>query len=273
LNLGSINYKIGIVKRECKMENVNIAELIELSESNVFNITKYEIHVYYFSIQPRLEEYDKFYRFLSEDEKEKSRKYRFIKDAQKYVVRRGIIRLLLSKYTGIAPKNLEYEYSKKGKPTLKTSRNSNKIFFNLSYSGEALLVTIASEREVGIDVEQIKELPEEGLLAKKFFSAFEYKRYLHMKEQKDLKAFYKCWTCKEAYVKATGMGLTGDYVEEDIQFCEEVETVSPVKAGKRWMLKNLSISHDNAVALCVEGRSWNTIIRCFHIDEANMKKF
>ncbi|PEU19244.1 MULTISPECIES: 4'-phosphopantetheinyl transferase superfamily protein [unclassified Bacillus (in: firmicutes)] len=252
------------------MEKKYISDFSKLSQFYKSNITKNEICVFYFSLQLKLEKCNKFYRFLSPDEKEKYQRYHSKEDALRYVMGRGIIRILLGGYTGIAPEDLEFEYSQKGKPTLKSTRNRNKICFNLSHSAEALVVAITVDREVGIDIEEIKELPEEELLARQFFTPLEYERYRYMKERNDLKAFYKCWTRKEAYVKATGEGLTGAFIESDIQFCEGAETILPAREGKCWILKDLSVTHDMAAALCVEGRSWQTVIHYFQADEVDI---
>lgn len=121
----------------------------------------------------------------------------------------GLIRLTLSdallrlEKDGHEPISLEYTYGEIGKPYLK----KYPYYFNLSHSGEFLFCVI-SEEEVGVDIQRMKAL-EDFRIAKRFFGGTELQYLEESRSHKDKQErFYRLWTCKEAYGKLTGRGIT-----------------------------------------------------------------
>jgi 4'-phosphopantetheinyl transferase len=83
-----------------------------------------------------------------------------------------------------------------GKPCVPGAR----VKFNLSHSGELALCAVASDREVGVDVKRVRAVPEMRRIVERFFPG---------EEAGDPAAFFRLWTRREAFVKATGRGLAG----------------------------------------------------------------
>ena len=144
---------------------------------------------------------------LSHKERLKAESFVFERDRQNYVISHGALRMLLSRYSGIAPEALEFEAGANGKPAL--AQRFTDLRFNLSHTDGLALIAITRGREVGVDVERVD--PE---------MAFEdiAEHYFEPREVWDLRVappaekagkFFEVWTCKEARLKATGEGLSG----------------------------------------------------------------
>src|SRR4029077_13081267 len=95
-----------------------------------------------------------------------------------------------------------------GKPALSDESGSNGVKFNASHSDGRLLVAIARGREVGIDVERRRPVADWRGLAGRYFAAAEVAALDRLDEADREQAFFRCWTRKEAYIKAHGLGMS-----------------------------------------------------------------
>jgi 4'-phosphopantetheinyl transferase len=123
---------------------------------------------------------------------------------QRYTLVHAALRLLLGRYLNENPAALKFTTSQKGKPRLQGARPP---WFNLSHSDGIALIGVTAACEIGIDIETIKPLPDMIDVAKRFFCSEEAEDLMSIQPEDRCKAFYTCWTRKEAYVKATGGGL------------------------------------------------------------------
>ena len=105
---------------------------------------------------------------------------------------------------GTNPASVEFGRMPEGKPTLKDCAH---LRFNLSHSGDLVVIAVALEREVGVDVEAIRPMPDLEDIAKFFFASGERDDLLSLPPDERIPAFFHCWTRKEAFVKAVGSGL------------------------------------------------------------------
>jgi 4'-phosphopantetheinyl transferase len=115
------------------------------------------------------------------------------------------LRIMLGRCLGQAPKSLTFRTHDGGKPALAGDRVA--LEFNLSHSGDLVAIAVAWGCPVGVDVEQERPLSGMQEIARRFFGPHEHDQLLHLKAQARLAAFYRCWTRKEAYIKAVGGGL------------------------------------------------------------------
>lgn len=143
---------------------------------------------------------------LSEDELQRSRRFRFPVDCRRFVMARANLRRILASYLHVAAQTLVFDYSEYGKPTL--SRPQSQMRFNVSRSGERALIACTQGREVGVDIEKERQDIEIDDLAKRFFTAPENAKLQAFPLPDRYQAFLRCWTCKEAFVKAVGRGLS-----------------------------------------------------------------
>jgi 4'-phosphopantetheinyl transferase len=143
--------------------------------------------------------------FLSHDEQERAARFHFERDRCAYQVARGVMRLLLAAYLEMKPTAVPIAYTTYHKPYLAPPHN--RLKFNLSHTGEWALLAVCWEREVGVDIEQIRPLPELAELAERFFSPAEREALRALHPEQKARAFFNCWTRKEAFIKALGSGL------------------------------------------------------------------
>ncbi|MEP3209528.1 MAG: 4'-phosphopantetheinyl transferase superfamily protein [Maribacter sp.] len=163
------------------------------------------IHFWYCDFNKNRAKLEPYYALLSEDEKARSGRFKFDRDKECYIISRGILRLLLAGYSKQQPQDLHFDYTPYGKPFLS---HDNAIKFNISHSGNMAVFAFVRNEEIGIDVERIKDDFDLLELAQSFFSTKEILA-LEKQSKKDLpRAFYRCWTRKESFIKAEGSGLS-----------------------------------------------------------------
>ena len=143
---------------------------------------------------------------LSGDELQRSRRFRFPVDCRRFVMARANLRWILASYLQVAAQTLVFDYSEYGKPTL--SGPQSEMRFNISRSGERALIACTQGREVGVDVEKERQDIEIDDLAKRFFTTSENANLQAFPLPDRYQAFLRFWTCKEAFVKAVGRGLS-----------------------------------------------------------------
>jgi 4'-phosphopantetheinyl transferase len=140
---------------------------------------------------------------LVADEQVRADRFRYEHDRQGFVAARCGMRELLGRYLDREPGAIEFTYGAHGKPLLA----DNALMFNLSHSGEWAMLGIAIDRPIGVDLEQIKPMENVEKLTARFFTPGEHQRLLKTSKSDRTGMFFRTWTCKEAYLKATGEGL------------------------------------------------------------------
>lgn len=109
------------------------------------------------------------------------------------------------KYLKINPEDIQFDYSEFGKPFFKAAPS---LKFNLSHSGERIVIAFCHTQEVGVDIEKIKYELDVLELAQNFFSKTEIVALEEQPLEELPKSFFRCWTRKEAFIKAEGSGLS-----------------------------------------------------------------
>ncbi|MGE3174528.1 MAG: 4'-phosphopantetheinyl transferase superfamily protein [Planctomycetota bacterium] len=146
---------------------------------------------------------ERFLGWLSPAEREKASRFRFADHTRRFAVSHGALRAILAGYVGADPAALEFTVGGRGKPAL---AGEGMPHFNLSHSAQLALVAV-SHAPVGVDVEKLRHLERLRDIARRQFSTAEIAAFEQLPEGEQLQAFYRCWTRKEAYVKALGLGL------------------------------------------------------------------
>lgn len=150
---------------------------------------------------------EKLLSLLSSEEKEKAAGYHFIKDQQRYIVARSLLRIILSPYLLVQPKDIQFKTQPFGKPELDPAYHPSTLFFNLSHS-ENLVAYALSEQPVGIDIEYEKDVIDMTGIAKRFFHPAENHYFGPLPEEQKKTSFFQLWTAKESYQKALGLGMS-----------------------------------------------------------------
>ncbi|HIK37431.1 MAG: 4'-phosphopantetheinyl transferase superfamily protein [Geminocystis sp.] len=148
-----------------------------------------------------------FLRFLPREEIEQAQARRdYLKF--RYIINRAILRLILSNYLNLPPRQITLFYNTKGKPDLTPGINSQGIRFNISHKHDYTIYAL-SLNPVGIDLEKIEEKRRALAIAKRFFTSHEYEYLRKLNSQDTIIEFFRLWTAKEAYLKAIGEGISG----------------------------------------------------------------
>jgi 4'-phosphopantetheinyl transferase len=196
-------------------------------------------------------------QFLSAEEQVRTAEYRWEEDRARFVIGRAMLRALVGRYTHRPAQAIELVFNSHGKPALLPSQGEGDIQFNLAHSGDWVLIALARGRAVGVDVEHIRPLPDFEGIAARFFAPVETAALAALPGAERLPAFFRCWACKEAYVKALGQGLVASLKEFEVSFGpgEPARLLSGGLDGKPWSLHELRLGPDYAAALVVEGEA------------------
>jgi 4'-phosphopantetheinyl transferase len=162
------------------------------------------VDTYWMNLDAAEREVDAFARTLSDDELQRAGRFRFQRDRQRYILRRGRLRQLLSQYLGGAPAALVFDQNSFGKPSLRGSE----LRFNISHSHGLALFAVADGIEIGCDIERHDPQFAAEQIPERFFAADEVRTLRALPPARQTDAFFRCWTRKEAYIKARGRGLS-----------------------------------------------------------------
>jgi 4'-phosphopantetheinyl transferase len=229
-------------------------------------LAAHEVHVWRAVLDIPLEQVLSLAKLLSEDETLRANRFYLEQHRQRFIVARGTLRLILGQYLGIDPWQLRFEYSSRGKPSLAKSYNKKEIQFNLSHSQGLALYGFTRSRKIGVDLEYLRPLPDAEQIAQRFFSRREFRIISALPPQEKQQAFFRGWTAKEAYLKATGDGLAGslDRVEVSLMPEEPLHLLSiqgNSQVASRWHLSFLIPATDYVATLAVEDLNWT--LRCW----------
>jgi 4'-phosphopantetheinyl transferase len=215
-----------------------------------------DVHVWYAHLELEAGAVGRLAARLSEDERVRAGRFKFARDARRFVVARGMLRSLLGTYLGLPPRRLEFAYGEHGKPALEGAHAA--LGFNLSHSGEIAVLAAGWNRALGVDVELRRPLPDLDALAARSFAPRELSVLGALPETDRPAAFFRCWTRKEAFIKATGQGLA----QRLDAFVVSLAPDEPARfldidgdpgALARWTLHDLTPPAGYAGALVVEG--------------------
>jgi 4'-phosphopantetheinyl transferase len=200
---------------------------------------------------------------LSSDELARASRFHFARDRQRFVAARALLRRILASYLATDPNSLAFCYSKKEKPSLALgpAHMESGVSFNVSHSGEIALFAFSRRREVGVDVEQVRRDADLEAIARRFFSAREQSQLAALPTEEKVDAFFRCWTRKEAYIKATGDGLSLPLSQFDVSLAagEKSALLATRPDGSeagRWLLQEVPAGPGYIAALCVRGQDW-----------------
>ncbi|MDD2582503.1 MAG: 4'-phosphopantetheinyl transferase superfamily protein [Desulfuromonadaceae bacterium] len=193
--------------------------------------------------------------YVSSDER--SRADRLLDPCKKksFLAYRSLLREIFGRYLRIEPEDVHFEIGEQGKPYLSnTGVNKEQLQFNLSHSDTMLLLAVAADREVGIDVERVNiDIPFTDI-ARIAFSLREQQELFALPGQLQPAAFYRCWARKEAYMKACGMGFVMKSAGFDVTLLPGTPAalITPNKPPG-WHLFDITVPEDYYAALAVEG--------------------
>jgi 4'-phosphopantetheinyl transferase len=185
---------------------------------------------------------------LSEDERARAAKFRFDHDRKRFTSGRTALRLLLAGYLKTSPEKVRFTYGAGGKPSVENS----KVSFNLAHSGPHALLGFTLNQQLGVDVEQIRQIDDMALVAEYSFAPGEFRRWSALPADQKIRAFYRCWTRKEAYLKAIGEGIALRLKKFEVAF-EPGTAPAILKGAEGWTVIDTSREPYAAALACDAG--------------------
>ncbi|MEH1947684.1 MAG: 4'-phosphopantetheinyl transferase HetI [Nostoc sp.] len=217
-----------------------------------------EIHVWRIELdQPELQ-LQNLAATLSSDEMARAERFYFQEHRQRFIAGRGILRTILGHYLVIQPSQVQFNYQQRGKPVLADKFADSGLAFNLSHSQGLGLCAVNCTHPIGVDLEYIRPMSDIEALAKRFFLPREYEMLRSLSPNQQQEVFFRYWTCKEAYLKATGDGLSQ---LEQIEVSLTPTEPAKLQISEDWSLFELVPANDYVAAVAVEDFSWD--LKCW----------
>lgn len=220
-----------------------------------------EVHVWRIDLEQPDHVVQRFRATLEDHEILRADRFHFERDRIAFAVGRGFLRQVLGRYLETKPEALQFSYGAYGKPALDGEQT---LQFNMSHSRAVGLVAVTEAKDVGVDVEYIRADFASEEIARRFFSPTEVEAFNALPEDQQVAGFFRCWSRKEAYIKAIGRGLSQPLDGFDVTLAPDVAPALLRADGddvSRWSLSDLDAGEDYAAALVVEGQISN--IRCW----------
>jgi len=250
-------------------ENVRhrtIAETVWHNRNSVLSLQTNDVHVWRASLETGKQQHQMYERILSGEERERASRFHFEKDRIRFIVTRGILRSLLSDYLTIDAGKVSFVYGPYGRPELSAGLSSVPIRFNASHSHGLALFAFTLNRDIGVDIEYILRDISIDDIAGRFFLPNEKSALDMLPSNMKKKAFFACWTRKEAFLKATGKGLSFGLGRVEVPMNPESPASLLSIGGSKedatlWSLHDIAAAPDYAAAIAVKGHGCNICLQ------------
>lgn len=226
------------------------------------SISRSELHIWLVDLNNVNHPFNDLISLLSPEEIKRSERFKFERDQYRYQVTHNMKRLILANYLDCDPQCLHFKIESYGKPALANLQSPLKLQFNISHSRDLILIAITVEDSIGIDIEYNDKKRSIESLSETIFSPSEKKFFLTLKSQREKEEiFFRCWTRKEAFLKAKGIGLAVDLANISVNLSEIAVTpdwlkISTVEQTELLNWKLFPLSIDNLYTAAVVATSF-----------------
>jgi 4'-phosphopantetheinyl transferase len=224
-------------------------------------LTAYDVHAWSLPLDVSQRAYDSLLVTLASNERERASEFRFDDPRRRYVITRGTLRKLLAAYLHSHPTEIELTTDENQKPCLGTKHTASDLHFNVSHCGDLAVIGFALGCKVGIDVEQLRDVGHLEQIARRFFHPSETEAVLAAPATARNLSFLRCWTGKEAILKALGTGIVGNLAGFQVTIDDDwrgwIEGSAKLLHGpsSRCWLEQLTPHNDYVAAIaCVESK-------------------
>lgn len=222
----------------------------------VLQLAPGEVHVWRAFLEIAEPEFHRIASALSADEHSRAERFRFPADRRAFLVSRAVLRSILGRYLGESPAKVSFVCSEQGKPAL-TEAGTQWLRFNASHSHGLGLYAVAREREVGVDVERMQPELATWQVAAEFLAQSEIRALGQVGDEQWARAFFACWTRKEAYLKARGSGLAAPLNSFAVPVDPAFDGAVTLENGTGvWSLQSLDAGDCYAAACAAQGSDW-----------------
>lgn len=223
-------------------------------QDTLLRLRRDDVHVWILRLDLSRAQLARLASVISAEEFTRAERFAVPANRRRYVAAHGLLRLVLASYVCLGPKRLSFEKGAGGKPRL---ADRHQLRFNLSHSNDLALVAVSANREVGVDIEKVCEMPDLESLARICFSPVEQAALAAVPAGQRQLAFFAGWTRKEAFLKAQGDGLSRPLHSFDVTLTPAVPArvlrVQPPDAAHRYALRTLEPAPGYVGALATEG--------------------
>lgn len=197
---------------------------------------------------------------LSSDEKKAAMRFQFERHRRRYIIAHVAMREILSTYLNVAVEDVSIRIDQNGKPYLL----NNPIYFNLSHSHDMALLGVSFHGNIGVDIEFVNSKLDVMGIAERFFSSEEFKQLQDISPENRHLHFYHCWSAKEAFLKAKGLGIANHLkmFALDIQDLNKIKIMlinQELKEFSAWFVQPLGVA-DGYIATLVSTVKPNSVI-------------
>ena len=217
------------------------------------------VHIEFGELDLAAEALDEARSVLSDDERKRADRFLREVDRTRFAAARSLLRRTLAGVLETRPERLTFTYGAHGKPALGPPFAARGVRFNLSHSAGRALIAVARDREVGVDLERIRPVRFGAKIARRFFSEREQYALDGLTGSAWDEGFFRCWTRKEAFIKAVGDGLTFPLKSFSVPMTREAENEAvQIHEGsptsRHWILSALEACPGFLAAIVVERR-------------------
>lgn len=197
---------------------------------------------------------------LSDEERGKEFRFYFPDDQRRYLVTRALVRTVLSRYLDIAPADWRFSNNQYGRPAIaNVSHAEHGLRFNISHTRGLIALGVTKDRELGVDVENLRTREVSLDIADRFFAQSEVEELATIPKERQQDRFFEYWTFKESYIKARGMGLSIPLGQFSFQYPNEraVRIAIEPQLGddaNRWEFWQYRPTEEYLMAICAERR-------------------
>jgi 4'-phosphopantetheinyl transferase len=219
-----------------------------------FDLSKRLVHVWTLPIGNSSNVIARCEEVLTPHEKIRAAQFRLSRPRESYILTRAALRLLLGRYLCQDPASIRFQFSSNGKPALEPI---NRLRFNVTHSGKMAALALTEGCDIGIDLEQLRPLPDLEQIANRYFCSAEAAEINSLPAANHERAFFNCWTRKEAFVKAIGVGLSRplNSFRVTVKPDEPANLVFPDdETSELWTLQDLQLGPDYAGAVAFNDR-------------------
>jgi 4'-phosphopantetheinyl transferase len=229
-----------------------------------------ESHVWKVRLDMDAERYVKLQESLVHDERQRADEFQLDAARRRFAITRVALRSLLGRYLGTMPMAVKLCVDRNGKPRIDAAQRAVDVRFNVAHSGELALIAVTRNCEVGVDVEQLRPVRLAEQIARRYFHALEIQSIDAASPTGRDPEFLRCWTAKEAVLKAVGTGITGSLSEFCVSLGGDgtvvVEALTQTHDGERTQcyVQQLDVGKDYLAAIAFVGPSRK--VRLFNFD-------
>ncbi len=177
-----------------------------------------EAHIWAVRIDETHAPADKWLAFLSHDERRRAEQFQLEAPRRRFIAARTALRRLLGTYLDMPAAEISLTYSPRGKPLLDGTSAAELLQFNVAHTHDLALVAVTRGCGVGVDIERLRAVSHLESIARRYFHPAEVSEILGAAVEWRNEVFLRCWTAKEAVIKAVGTGLTDSLAD----FCVPV---------------------------------------------------